>query len=115
MKELFSRSKSSGEPFTAAGSPPTPLPASVRAVTSCVVTKPPEVPLSRNTTPLPLMTVGSPPPPPLPATPVGHERGVGPEKAVKLPPPWPIQPPAVRVGQELGAPPVHRSKSVAVS
>src|SRR5690348_17758297 len=85
MKELFSMSKSSGEPLTAATAP-TPAPASVRPATSCVATKPPGLGPRRNTTPLPLITVWSPPPPPLPATPFVHDPGVGPWYAEKLPP-----------------------------
>src|SRR6266851_3975168 len=114
MNELFSMSNRSGEPLTEA-SAPTPAPASVKPVTSCVLTNPPEPGSNLKTTPLPLMTVRSPPPPPLPATPFVQEPGVGPEYAAKDPPPWPIHTPAVSPGQELGKPPVQRSKSAAFS
>src|SRR6267143_4337331 len=79
MNELFSMSKRSGEPLTDA-SEPTPAPASDRPSTSCVLTNP--AVSRRNTTPLPLITVASPPPPPLPATPFVQEPGVGPEYGV---------------------------------
>src|ERR1700674_945874 len=112
---LFSMSKRRGVPLTAANAP-TPAPASDSPLTSFVLTKPPEPASNRKTTPLPLMTVASPPPPPLPATPLVHEPGVGPEYAEKFPPPWPIQIPAVRFGQARGPPPAgHRSKSAAPS
>src|ERR1700694_4773342 len=77
---LFSMSKRRGVPLTAA-SEPTPAPASESPVTSFVLTKPPELASNRNTTPLPLMTVASPPLPPLPATPLVHEPGGGAEYA----------------------------------
>src|ERR1700682_858426 len=111
---LFSMSKRRGVPLTAAREP-TPAPASDSPLTSFVLTKPPEPDSNRKTTPLPLMTVASPPPPPLPATPLVHEPGVGPEYAAKFPPPWPIQTPAVSPWHELGKPAVQRSKSEAFS
>src|SRR5260221_441680 len=107
-------SNSSGAPLTS-GIAPTPAPARAIPETSFVLTNPPERDSKRKTTPLPEMTVGSPPPPPLPATPLVHEPGVGPWYGVKRPEPWPIHTPAVRPGHELGWAPVHRSKSDAFS
>src|SRR5579872_3712046 len=114
MKELFSSSIRSGDPPTELRAP-TPAPASARPWTSLVDTKPPDVLSSRNTTPLPLITVASPPPPSEPATPPVQDPGTGPEYAAYPPPPWPIHTPAVNVGQDVGVPPVQRSKSAAVS
>src|SRR6478672_1094286 len=109
MNESFSSSISSGAPPTS-GRLPTPAPEREIPETSRVVTKPPAEFSRRNTTPLPETTVGSPPPPPLPARPPVHEPLIGPTKALKAPPPLPIQTPAVRFGHELGRPAVHRSK-----
>src|ERR671925_1848729 len=114
MNELFSRSKSSGEPLTEA-SDPTPAPLRDKPLTSLVETKPGAFLSNLKTTPLPLTMVGPPPPPPLPASPPVHEPATGPWYGAKTPPPLPIQTPAVRLGHEFGWPPVHRSKSAAVS
>src|SRR5438477_2088528 len=115
MKELFSSSSSKGEPFTAA-SAPTPAPDSVKLVTSLVDTKPPEPRSRRKTAPLPVTIVASPPPPLLPPPTLPRQvPDVGGTYAAKLPAPCPIQIPAVSPGHELGRPPVHRSKSTAVS
>src|ERR1700674_483759 len=92
---LFSMSKRRGVPLTAANAP-TPAPASDSPLTSFVLTKPPEPASNRKTTPLPLMTVASPPPPPLPATPLVNEPGVGPGYAERFPPPGLIQ---IRAGR----------------
>src|SRR5476651_349558 len=112
MNELFSSSIRSGVPLTAAR-PPIAAPASDRPVTSFVDTKPPDVASILNTTPLPERTVGSPPPPSVPAWLLLHTAGIGLTYAPKPPPPWPIQTPAVRVGQPVAVPAVQRSKSPA--
>src|SRR6478752_307192 len=103
MNESFSSSISKGAPPTS-GRLPTPAPDREMPVTSRVLTKPPDELSSRKTTPLPDTTVGSPPPPPLPARPPVHDPLIGPTKALKAPPPLPIQTPAVRFGHELGRP-----------